>query len=173
MTDSKLSNLINNYYNNCKKEISNFIEDDVYKLDFITEDDKFIVDVYKSEKSGVHDKQNKKKHVLKSYYEVLGCYNVVSSIWTWSYATYIERNLTKSSRKIKKYHKKLVKSDENIDLYLFYTANTSLFITYKNLQELLKFGLYISNGRWLMSYKHDSDDIIEFIILTDIIQYIK
>lgn len=163
-SDSNLSNLIDNYYNEHKHIMSKYIsENDNYNLEFtVNDDNKFIVDVY-----------NKKKHILKSHYEILGCYNVVSSIWTFSYATNVEKNLTKLSRKIKKYHKILKNSTENVDLYLFYTGNSSIFMSYKNLQDMLKFSLYVSEGTWIMSHKRETDNIVEFIIITDVIQYIK
>ena len=163
-TDSEILNLINNYYDKCKHNMSKYISDKTkYDLEFVIDDnDKFIVNIY-----------NKKKHVFKSYYEVLGCYNVTSSILTYSYATNIEKDLTYSTKKIKKYHKILKDSTKNVDLYLFYTGNASFFISYKNIVYLLNFCLYITEGKWIMSYKHETDNIIEFIIIKDIIKYIN
>jgi hypothetical protein len=172
------SNNINEYFDNSVKKIKKKIGDKLdifqnlhYDLEFYVDDtDKFIVDVF-----------YKNNCILKGYYEILGCYNTVSSTWWWAYGTNTEQNLSVSSKNIKKIYKNIKKSNANIeDKYLFYSANTSFFIGYKNLMDVLKFGLWATNSVCVLSRqlresdnteKNDIGIIIEFIILKEIIQY--
>lgn len=181
MTDSSeisnnfiLTNKINLYYNESLNKLSPFIDDKKhYELVFTNDkndSNEFIVDIFYN-----------KKHIIKGHYEILGLYNITCSVWYWSFLSHIEKNLTKMTKKIKKFHKKLLNNNNNnnnendmnskeTELYMFYSSNFPFFVLYKNLIDLIKFGLYVTEGKWILSHKLN-ENIIEFIILTDIIQY--
>jgi len=57
-----------------------------------------------------------------------------------------------------------------LERYIFYSNACPFFILYKNLINLIKFGLYVTKSKWIFSHKL-TDNIVEFIILKDVIQY--
>ncbi|AYV75840.1 MAG: hypothetical protein Terrestrivirus3_109 [Terrestrivirus sp.] len=167
-TDFYLTKKIDLFYKETLKSLSPFV-DDTKQYDLIfnnndgNDDNDFIVDVF-----------NNNKHILKGHYEILGLYNVSSSIWYWSFSSHFEKNLTKMTKKVKKFHLELLNNthmdSRELEQYMFYSNNCPFFILYKNLINLIKFGLYVTKSKWIFSHKL-TDNIVEFIILKDVIQY--
>lgn len=137
-----------------------------YQFKFIyTDENEHIVDIYFREKI-----------VLRAKYEILGCYNVINSIWIWSWAiSEIEKNLAENCKyATKKYYDKLSKNKitKEKEEYLYYLSNPSFFISYKNLDKLLKFGTYITKSIFILPHKinENSPKMIEFILIKKVIQ---
>jgi hypothetical protein len=154
-------NNINKYYDNSKENIQQYMDIDKYleyKLTFTTTDDNYIVNVLDGN-----------KQLMKCHYEVLGSYNIIDSLWMWSYCTYVEKNLTKMSRRSKKFYKNEKLKNNSDELYLFYTGNSSFFLSHKNISDFLKFALYVTKGQWILSHKYENG-IIEFVLVKDVIQ---
>lgn len=153
---------INKYLKNRNK--NKLSDKNDYDFSFIYSDDGvFYVDIIKN-----------KKHLVRATYEVIGCYDVTSSYWTWAWAiNQIEHNLVNKT-KFNKIQKKILESEitKEIEEYLYYLNNRSFFISYKNLDKLLNFALYVSKGKNILAHKIDPNKpiIIEFIIIKDIVQ---
>lgn len=152
-----MNSKINKYYDKSKKDSQKFFDHDKqYELIFeksSNSSSEYIVNVV----------YNKNKSV-KCNYEIIGMYNVVLSQWIWSYAMYVEKNLTNLVSNIK-----LNKNEyANDELALFYVDNTTFFLSYKNLQDFINFTLYMVKGKWILSHKLN-DSQIEFIVITKII----
>lgn len=111
--------------------------------------------------NGDHITQIKtKKSIIKSHYQIIGYYNIISSIWTWGYAIYyIEKNLTQLSKTI------TPQTEEE----QFFCDNPVFFIPYNKLDILINFILTVLKGERLYPRKVNQN-IIEFILLTNIIQ---
>lgn len=155
-------------YRQKKNKLNNIkINDsDNYKFEFAyTNEDIHIVDIYKNDKL-----------LIRATYEILGCYNVISSIWVWSWAiSQIEKNLTENTKnKAKELHDILLNNriTKDIEEYLYYLTNDTFFISYKNLEKLLNFGLYMTKNKYILSHKITEKEpkIIEFILIKKITQ---
>lgn len=156
-------------YISTKTRILNLQDTDDYqfKLTYskMTSDSEHLVDIYK----------NNKLH-LRSTYEILGCYNLISSIWIWSWnISQVERDLTIKANEIKKYSRELPDLNlitRDIEEYYFYGTNPSFFISYNSLDRLLKFSEYITKSIAILPRKIDLNNpiIIEYILLKKIIQ---
>lgn len=163
MNDIQLE--IDQYIKN-KQENKKLIESDNYKFKFAyTDEDDHIVDIYKNNKL-----------LIRATYEVLGCYDVICSIWIWSWAiSQIEKNLTENpENKAKELCNILLDSNINKDVeeYLYYLTNNIFFISYKKLDKLLKFGLYMTKNKYILAHKIDENKpkLIEFILIKKITQ---
>ena len=149
-----------NKYSASKKNIQ-----DDYNLKFAYTDNYDFVDIY------INDKL-----FIRGLYDVLGCYNVINSIWIWSWSiNQIEKYLYENVKhKAKILHGKLLDGNitENTEKYLYYLGNDNFFISYKNIDNLLKFMLYMTKGEYILAHKVNDNNpkIIEFIVINKIIQ---
>jgi hypothetical protein len=141
-------------------------ENDDYDLKFAyTDESEHIVSIYKNETL-----------ILRAKYEILGCYNLISSIWIWAWSiNQVERNLVENPKKdIKKFANSLFNNiiTKDIEEYLYYAFNDTFFISYKSLDKLLKFGLYATKSKYVIAYKTDENKpkTIEFILIKKVIQ---
>ena len=142
------------------------INDDIdYQFKFInTKQNEYLLDLYQAG-----------DHILRSHYEILDCYDIASSIWIWSWGnSQIERNLTNESIKIKKNCENLLNGSDyrKLEESLYYGLNACFFISYKNIDKLLSFSKNIIKKDLILRRKIDQDHpkIVEFVILTNIIQ---
>lgn len=103
--------------------------------------------------------------VVKGTYEVIGIYSVSSSIWTWGYAAYIEKDMTKLSQEIKVYHDRKMTEEE-----MFYVDNSSFFLSYQSLNSLFKFIKKVSNKKILIVSRIINRNIIEYLVVDNINQ---
>lgn len=130
-----------------------------------TNEGEHIVEIYKESKL-----------FAKATYDILGCYNIVCSIWIWGWAvSQIERNLTDGPEdKIKTYYKNLLsgKITKEIEEYLYFISNSTFFISYKTIDKLLKFCLYVTKGEFILPHKLNDDKptVIEFMLIKKITQ---
>lgn len=173
MTD--LDAEIDRYVNN-RRQDSKLSDSVDYHFNFMyTDEGEHMVDVYRD-----------KKHVLRATYEILGCYNIVCSIWVWGYnISQVEKDLTESSRRVKQFANDLAESTvsddgqtspsrpltKTMEEYIYYSRNPSFFVSYKNLDRVLRLGLYVTKGLDIVARKDgDQPKIVEFILLKKIIQ---
>ncbi|AYV84750.1 MAG: hypothetical protein Hyperionvirus37_3 [Hyperionvirus sp.] len=150
-----------------KKE-RNILEDGYpYRFGFskLVAGDEHLVDIYEGE-----------KHILKGVYEVLGCYNLVSSIWVWGWnISQVERDLVRESKKVRKYSRRLVDEGvitKDVEEYYFYGTTGSFFIAYNKLDRLLRYSEYVLGCEKVVGRKMGGDNLglVEFIVLKKIIQ---
>jgi hypothetical protein len=161
--------LIETYYKKQYDYFNKILKYSDYEFIFSYINDKHIVDIY-------INKNNNKKKILKAEYEVLGCYNIISSIWTWSWAlSMIEKNLSSNSKKILDYGIKLKnnkKTNSEIQKNIYYLTNPSFYISDKNLLELYKLSIYITKNLWFITRKINNIEkgIIEILLIKKILQ---
>jgi len=162
-----LESKINTYFNEHKNEILSYsLDSPNIEFEFSNHDEKHIVDIY------INDKL-----VLKASYEIIGVYNIISSIWIWGWSLpYIEKDLVKSSNKIKKllpillnYECEKDKDYDTIEKYIYYCKNPSFFISYKNLDDIIKFSLFFTKKLWIIPHNLENKKI-EYILLKKILQ---
>lgn len=146
-----LDNEIDLFYNKQEKFIKNKLKEQTKDFGFVfsyTDEDEYIVDIFDDEKHS--------KHILRATYEILGCYNINCSIWSWAWAmSFVEKNLVKQSNKIRKYADVLENGNitNKIEQYWYLCRNPSFFISYKNLNTLIKLSLFISKDIWIVPRK--------------------
>jgi len=150
-------------YQQENKKIS---DNDNYKLNFAyTDENEHIVDVYKNDKL-----------LLRASYEILGCYNIICSMWIWGWSlSYVEKNLVKNTKTAAKNLYKILSNGDitkDTEEYLYYLSNPSFFISHKNLNKLLNFGVYMTESKFVLPHKIDENKpkIIEFILIKKITQ---
>lgn len=158
--------------------ILQFNEDKFNKIkNLLSPDDEYSIDFIKS---NIAEISGKKTSIIIEY-SVLGCYNTASSIWTWAWKmVFLDKSLAYDSLAIKYYKNKIKQitaesyKEENIlDKYLYYCNNGYFFIYYKFISEIIKFGLYLTQGEWIFPNIIDNNGvkIIEFLIAKKILQY--
>lgn len=161
---------IDSFYNNAKSSIEKKINVDA-NFDF--EFDNNIVKLYLG---------NKLK--FKGEYNILGIYNIESSVWYWSWGiSFINKALTNQVVKIKEFSKELEDNYGQFDALeaeqLYYLiSNNNFYISNINIDKIIKLGMFLTNGIWIFPYKknkNDSDgkqfDTIEYILITKILQF--
>ena len=128
------------------------------------------------------------KSVLKAKYNVIGIYNVISSIWFWSWnVDFIDKKLVKVDGLVKDFSKKLKTDFDKFDpkyaesMY-FYMSNGNFYMTSENVPKLVKTVLKLSNGKWFLIVKHFNDTIqddqgnsplmyMEYVILDEFVKF--
>lgn len=155
---------INDYF---EKQHKKFDLPDDYTLKFIEVNDQKKVQVY-----------SKKKLLFEGTYDIIGLFNVNSSVWYWGWAVdFVDRSLVERSTEIKKYIKKSFyekKPTEKQEQAIYFYAKTGSFMTnVENVLFLIKLSLFILKGEWFLQYTHSEDDmntVKEFIIIKKIIE---
>jgi hypothetical protein len=167
------SNKVEKNFNDKKKDMENIVNLDSlkkYNINYIKYDDKSDINNI-VELSDPNNSDNSKK--ILATYKIAGYYNLVSSIWIWAWINpFLEKNM---SEKIKDYIQnknlsKEIKSDKKKELYNYFITEDTLFITGENIDEIIKFILFVSNGSWIISKKQENSNNLEIIILDKIIQ---
>lgn len=132
--------------------------------------------MYINEREHIVDVYIDEKLVIRANYEVLGCYNIINSIWIWSWCiSYIEDDLTENPKKSAKHEYGILsqnKITKDVEEYLYYLSMQSFFISYKNLKKILRLGQYMTKSLFVLPHKIDDDKpiMIEFILIKKIIQ---
>jgi hypothetical protein len=158
---TNLENEINEYFLKQEEDSKQIKIKNNYNYTFIYINENYIVDIY----------SNDNTHIMRATYEILGNYNIISSIWIWAWAiSYIEKKLTIASKNILKYSKILEDkvNDKEIERYLYYTKNPTFYISFKNLDELIKLSFFITKGFKIIPRKINNN--IEFILIKQILQ---
>lgn len=129
----------------------------------------------------LHDKD---KLVLRAEYQLIGIYNIISSIWVWGWnIQFVNKNLISLSEKIKEFPEKLMKEKNNsreIDDLYYITSNGNFYTSPNNVEKIAKFALHYLEGKWIfpicygqnnVSCINQDDNIkrMEYIMLTKII----
>lgn len=160
------------YYQKKKKEFTKYINPDKkYKIDFSSNDNTALISV---------DGRIK----LKVKYDIIGAYNISSSVWYWAWnITFIDKNLISNSIKVKEYYDKiLTKTDKTIthqtkDKLHYILTNGNFYLSGKNLDKLLHLITYIVQSHWILlvppntkSSFIDNENIIKFISINEIVE---
>lgn len=185
MTSSNkdFSNKVDKYFNIKKKDIIDIIDPNYnYDYKFSTDkDNNAIVEVLKNNKL-----------VIKAEYELLGLYNLFNSVWYWGFGLdLVNRDLVKGSKSIKEFSKIIKKNYEDFDkkeaeILYFRTNNNNFYTSKKNIDNIVKLGLYITKSKWFLPVCYNNDNIpiscekissngsikrLEYLIIKKIIQY--
>jgi len=121
--------------------------------------------------------------IMKCEYAVAGSYNLSSSVWYWSWSIdYIDKELTIDLEPVREFKNKLVDNSTKYDqkqsdqLY-FYLSNNNFYLSYENINILLKMVLYLTKGLWIFPVKIANDQKnnlnikrIEFVLIKKILQ---
>lgn len=163
-----LTDKINDYFTQKKQEFSKFVGDikDYQVKPYRTPDDNNILDIMKDN-----------VQILRTDYEVIGYYNTVGSIWTWGWANpYVEKDLTKKVSEIRKL-KDIILNCKNLnnddkELYLYFITNNVFYILADNIDNFFKFVLYYTDGKWIVSRKHNTlaPNMLEFMLIKNVLQ---
>lgn len=166
-----LSNKIEKYFNLKRKEIISIVDLDKlnkYNVDVVKYDDK----LHNGNIIELSDKNNHSNRFLSTYF-IAGYYNIITSTWIWAWANpYLEKNLAdKLKNKIKDNSLigQIRKDVNKKELYNYFSTEDTFFISNKNIDELMKFILFVSNGLWFVSRKIN-DNSLEILIIDKIIQ---
>jgi hypothetical protein len=145
------------------KELSDYVN---YDFKFrCTDEGEHLVDIF-----------DNKRMVMRATYEVLGCYSIACSIWVWGWSIdQIEASLVEGVRAdSKKCRVALLdgKVSKDVEGYLYYLSNDTFFISYKNVDKLVKFGMYFTQSQFALPRKvgGSKPKIIEFVLIKKIIQ---
>lgn len=159
---------MNKYFDKKKIEYDNLFQSDNKnsrnKLNFFFGKDKnndYIVEIRKDNNL-----------ILKGHYEVIGIYNIQNSVWYWGWnlGSFIDRKLTKFSKKVKKFSN-YIKDNQNkfnpqqADELYYKTRNGNFYTSSNNLLQLIKLSLYLSKGEWFLSIckgNHISTNFIDY-----------
>lgn len=160
------------YYHKKKKEFSKYINPDKkYKIDFYNNDNTALISI-----------DGKLK--LKVKYDIIGAYNISSSIWYWAWnITFIDKNLIYNSIKVKEYYNKIsTENSKNISHQLkdklhYLLTNGNFYLSGKNLDKLLQLITYIVQSHWILmvppntkSLFIDNENIVKFISINEIVE---
>jgi hypothetical protein len=185
MTSSNktFSNKVEKYFDNKKKDIIDSL-DPSYNYDYKFSTDKNNNSIVEVLKNG--------KLVIKAEYELLGLYNLFNSVWYWGYGLdLVNRDLVKISKSIKDFSKTIKKNYNDFDkkeaeILYFRTNNNNFYTAKKNIENIVKLGLYITKSIWFLPVCYNNDNIpvscekisndgsiknLEYLIIKKIIQY--
>ena len=111
-----------------------------------------------------------KKYNIKAEYQILGLLDMNTNIWTWGYdLRFIERDLIKSSKKIRKNVRILEIKNMNEE-NLYYLNNSSFSINIEKMDFFIKLLLYYSDGNWIINIvRNNNSNLIEFILIKNIL----
>jgi len=172
---------INNYYQQQKeymKKIINIKKIHRFKLMKDEYNNNYIIEIY-----------YKDKLKLRAKYNVIGMYNIINSVWYWSWnISNIDKQLINNSLKIKEFSEELNNNyskynKTEIDELYYLTSNGNFYIDGDNIKKLIKIALFINKGIWYIPIsinKNNEMDIneeinldnilkIEYLIITEII----
>jgi len=172
---------INNYYQQQKeymKKIINIKKIHRFKLMKDEYNNNYIIEIY-----------YKDKLKLRAKYNVIGMYNIINSVWYWSWnISNIDKQLITNSLKIKEFSEELNNNyskynKTEIDELYYLTSNGNFYIDGDNIKKLIKIALFINKGIWYIPIsinKNNEMDIneeinldnilkIEYLIITEII----
>ena len=110
----------------------------------------------------------KGKLILRATFQIIGMYNVVNSMWLWSwFNSQVEQNLVGDVKTIVTNWRPddITKSNEQL---LYFVSNPTFFISYKNIQKIISFVKKICDFNCVIIYKKN-DQIIEYIGIVDIV----
>lgn len=162
---------INNVFNDKKKAISKVIDinknynNKIYK----NNDGKYMLEFFENDKS-----------VMKTECCMMGMYNVYNSVWYWAWnldnidKQLLDNKVQNFSHEIKRKLEdiKKVHDVQYMEQLYYRTSNGNFYISPKNIEGLIKLGLYILDGHWVTSIPIEGDDKIkrvEYYVLTKIL----
>jgi hypothetical protein len=185
MNDNEYKNLFKNIktnFNEQKNKIKKSLDlNKSYEYIFSNENGLPIVDIIDENKNSI----------LKAKYNVVGIYNVITSIWHWGWnVMFINRKLIKYKSLIQKFPDNIKKKyslfnkndQKNIERLYFYLKNDNFFSSSVDITHIMQFILYITKSKWYIPIKHRNQSIedennttplmhIEYILLDEIIKY--
>lgn len=103
------------------------------------------------------------KLIIKGEYQIVGIYNLISSIWVWGWNIQIvNRKLVSSSEKIKEFSEELMKEKKNsqeIDELYYITSNGNFYTSPNNIEKITKVALYYLEGKWIFPICYGQNNI--------------
>lgn len=158
------------YYQKKKKEFSKYINPDKkYKIDFSDNNNTASISV-----------EGKLK--LKVKYDIIGAYNISSSVWYWAWnITFIDKSLISNSLKVKNYYNNINEKKDTShqlkDKLHYLLTNGNFYLSGKNLDKLLQLTTYIIQSHWILmvppntkSSFMDNENIVKFISINEIVE---
>jgi len=118
--------------------------------------------IFDSKHADVDIYQNKKR-ILRCEYQILGTYNITSSLWIWSNILFVETHLMKDILTLRKTMnlKNNYTSDVMLnELFIYYFTHDTFILTDPSI--LIKILLYLTKSIWIFS-EYKKDGIIEYI----------
>ena len=164
----KFYDTIDKYYEQKYKDIKKKInpdQDNEYEYVFTKINDKQIVEVFL-----------KDKFLLKAEFCVLGIYNTPMSMWYWSWAiAFINKQLIVAPIELIKGFNDVIETHydkfdkKEVEELQYLVSNDSMFISNDNVKIIVKLGLYLIKGIWVLRVKQQ--DKIQYLVITKILQY--
>lgn len=152
---------INNYYLESNNNYANILNNDNIMVSY--NNDIIVIKI-------------NNKIIAEANYKLLGIYNTYNSVWYWGYNTYFNNtNIIKKNNK-EKYINKILKDNNektsNLEMIYYILSNDNFYISLKNIEQVLKVGLYIYKGEYMLQLtnnkifnNNDKLKKIEYILL--------
>ena len=151
----------------------------IKKLIGVTDQDNFSLKFYKLDDSkniiDISDKNNGNL-LMRCEYRVIGYFNISSSIWTWAWNNpFIEKSLCIDKDKFMELKQGIKKSNINqkeMEEILYYLDDPAFYISFNNIDRLLKFIMYNIESPMILTKKNDTKNpsVIEIISVKEILQ---
>ena len=158
-----LNNNIDNYFYTKKNDIDKILIPTIkfkFKLSYDDNTKEYTITIV--------DVNN--KLIMRALYDIIGIFNIINSVWYWSYnIDMIDRNLQVSSSNIKKVPEYIVQNYKNVNSkemdYIYYICtNGNFYVTeLDNIQKMIKLCMFINNGVWYVPIVYDMNNIPEII----------
>ena len=132
--------------------------------------------VYRDEEhNNIVDVISDNKPIIRATYEVIGYYNITTSIFVWAWANpFIEKDLIKKSSELRDLRNTFITTDklddETKQLYIYFVSNPSFYISGNNLSKLMPMILYYTEGNWILPRNNNVPAQLEFILIKNILQ---
>lgn len=144
-----------------------------YIIKFTKEDGNDIIELHEPSK----DDPNKPKLVFKGLYDFIGVHDPSIRCWYWAWAIdYVSRNLSKKSKKVRKYckalRKQFPKSAEIEKLYFYAKTNIFMITQQIVIDEMCKLMLYLNKGLWVFKVDFESDNVkmLKYVSLKKVLE---
>lgn len=142
------------YFQKIQKNIKNKLDTDkTYSYKFYENNDKkHIIEIYDND-----------KFVLKAEYEYIGVFNIMTSVWYWSWnINMINKDLTKSSLEVKKLGEKIMDNytDYNpreADELYYISQNGNFFTSIDVVKKIVQLSLYLTKSDYYIPINYEID----------------
>jgi hypothetical protein len=161
-----LEELINKNFDKYTDKIKSILENKTHKIDaYISKYDEKIINIY----------DNNDNLLLSANYETIGTYDLSTSIFFWEFAFQLFPKLELSDN-IESYKKELsdaiikrtYKDSKYMEQLYYYITNNIFYIKYENIENLLKFIIYITKYNGIVD-ETLSDNKNIYYLITNII----
>lgn len=118
-----------------------------------------------------------KTKTIKAEYDLIGVYNVDTSVWYWGWSLPVNKLFHDSLKKIKEFPNYIKKNYERFNKkdaeeYLYMTSNNNMYISHKNIEKLIKLSLYLLKGESYVIVPVNGDiNRLEYLNIKRILQH--